>query len=43
MVDGEFLMRDRTLLTMDEDFLRAECQRAGTDLVERIDGLEVDG
>lgn len=43
MVDGEFLMRERTLLSADEDFLREACQEAGRALVERVEGLDEAG
>lgn len=40
MVDGEFVMRDRTLLTVDPDYLMKECQEAGVDLRARVDELD---
>lgn len=39
MVDGEFLMRDRTLLTLDERSLRRRTQRRGEALQERVQGI----
>lgn len=40
MVDGKFVMRDRTLLTADVDYLTKECQEAGVALRERVDKLD---
>ncbi len=41
MVDGTFLMRDRTLLTCDPEYLRSEGQQIGTKLRERIEELDI--
>lgn len=39
MADDRFLMRDRTLLTVDEEYLREEGQQARTELCERIESF----